>query len=167
MLVTSVALLVTGCDEPSSAPATTSAPTPPPETPALGGRADDGSPPPASTASSDQNLVARAVEQTRRLAESYDGLAVRHPGTRRATALLRTHLREHLDALGDQAPATARRPTPRSRRRAVRALAAAEQAASAARLDDALIAASGDLARVLASMAASHAQHALILSELR
>jgi hypothetical protein len=107
------------------------------------------------------------VEQTRRLAESYEGLAARHPGTRRATVLLRTHLREHLDALGDQAPGAARARSSRSRRQALRELAAAERAASAARLDDALNAASGDLARVLASMAASHAQHALILGELR
>jgi hypothetical protein len=95
----------------------------------------------------------------------YTGLVAAHPEVRRAVVPLRAHLVEHLTALGESAgnePA----PSARSRRRALDALAAAERTATQDRLADARTAASGDLARVLASIAASHAQHVVVLDGL-
>lgn len=95
----------------------------------------------------------------------YTGLVAVHPEVRRAVVPLRAHLVEHLTALGERAGSRAER-SPRSRQRALRALLATERTASQERLADARTADSGDLARVLASIAASHAQHALLLDRL-
>jgi hypothetical protein len=148
------ALLVSGCDdEPDAAPTPTvdSEPASPDSTPEVTG---------------DDVLVDRAVAGARDLAAAYAALAARHPDTRRTTAPLRAHVVEHLTALGEEPVAGGRARAVRSRQQAVRAVLAAERAASAARLDDAVAAASGDLARVLASIGASHAQHALVLERL-
>jgi hypothetical protein len=118
-----------------------------------------------TVAASDEALVAAALDDTRRLRAVYAALTDRHPGTRRVVAPLRAHLDEHLAALGDDGASTGARPTTvaRSRPKALRSVRRSEQQASAARLADAVAAESGDLARVLAAMAAAHAQHALVL----
>lgn len=146
-------VLIGGCDDESSI-----IPTPP----------EDSQPssPGTPKATGDERLVERAVDGARDLDAAYAALGARHPDTRRTTAPLRAHLVEHLTALGDEPASGGRTSAVRSRTRAVEAVLTAERAASAARLDDAVAAASGDLARVLASIGASHAQHALVLEGL-
>jgi hypothetical protein len=172
LLGATTAALLSGCnDEP------TAAPSPPATTDAdPGATAGDpdptaGDPDPTAggngtEVSADDRLVANAVAGALGLAGAYAALAARHPDTRRTTAPLRAHLREHLAALGEEGRPTRKEPAARSRSRAVQAVLTAEQAASAARTEDAVAAASGDLARALASIAACHAQHAIVLEEL-
>lgn len=175
LLCATTAVLLSGCsDEPAAAPrspATTGAdpgsttadpsPTTADPKPTAGGTDS-----PDTEVSADDPLVANAVAGALELAGAYTALVVRHPDTRRTTAPLRAHLLEHLAALGDDGRPTRPAPAARSRRRAVQAVVTAERAAAAARMEDAVAAASGDLARALASIAASHAQHAVELEEL-
>jgi hypothetical protein len=161
LLGAATATLLSGCDdEPAASPRPPGTTGPGPD-PTAGGTASAGAPDAA-----DDRLVANAVASGRELAGAYTALVARHPDTARATAPLRAHLREHLAALGDEARPTRPAPAVRSRQRAVMAVMTAERAASSARLEDAVAAASGDLARALASIAASHAQHALVLEQL-
>jgi len=161
LLGAATAALLSGCDD---------EPAPPPRTP---GTADpDPNPPTGGTGGAapadpgDDRLVANAVASGRELAGAYAALVARHPDTGPPTAPLREHLREHLTALGHDGGPTTQATAARTRQRAVRTVMTAERAASSARLADAVAAASGDLARALASIAASHAQHALVLEEL-
>ncbi len=103
----------------------------------------------------------------RALQASYRGLIRTHPSIRPRVEVLADQLGEHLIALG--APASPSDPATRAPRRQGRALAQvrdAESGAGADRLADSLLAESGDLARVLASVAACHAQHVDVLESL-
>jgi hypothetical protein len=151
------ALLVSGCDDEPAA-----APTPTGSEPG----SEPGSPGSTAEVTGDDALVERAIAGARDLAAAYAALAARHPDTRRTTAALRAHVNEHLTALGQEPAADGQGRSVRSRKQAVRAVLTAERTASAARLDDAVAASSGDLARVLASIGASHAQHVLVLERL-
>jgi hypothetical protein len=156
------ALLVSGCDdEPAAAPT-----TPTGSEPASEPGSEPGSPGSTAEVTGDDALVERAIARARDLAAAYAALAARHPDTRRTTAALRAHVNEHLTALGQEPAADGQVRSVRSRKQAVRAVLTAERRASAARLDDAVAAFSGDLARVLASIGASHAQHVLVLERL-
>lgn len=157
--------MLVGCD---AGPATSTASTTGPADseagtsgadPAADGVIDDSS-------TGDQELVAAAVADARDLVTAYAALPEQHRELRRVAAPLQAHLLEHLAALGEPAePSTA--PAAPARRQAVRHLVRhlvrAERRARDARADDAVSAGSGDLARVLASIAASHAQHAVVL----
>jgi hypothetical protein len=159
------AVLLSGCDDEPPKPSATATPA---ETDTATGATTDpdgtGSAQP-SVSPADARLVARAVTRARGLVADYAGLVAAHPDVRRAVSPLRGHLVEHLTALGEKAGSEAAR-SPRSRQRALRALLATERTALQERLADARTADSGDLARVLASIAASHAQHALLLDRL-
>jgi hypothetical protein len=144
------ALLLGGCDdEPSATPVPSQAAEPP-----------DG--PAAAAPSGDERLVVRVLRSTGELAGAYAAVAARHPSTRSMTRPLRGHLLEHLTAFGQPDPPEAA-PASASLRRAVNRLLVGERAAAAARAEDAVAAVSGDLARTLASVAASHAQHIVVL----
>jgi len=144
------AVLLGGCDDEA-----TPAPNPAP------------SQTPPDEQSGDEQLVGRAARSARHLLGAYASLGVGHPDTRRTTAPLRAHLVEHLTAWGERPTDVRRRPrASRSRQRAIANVSAAERRASDLRVADAVAAESGELARVLASVAAAHAQHAVMLEQL-
>lgn len=161
LLGAATAALLGGCTDGSSTTSATSASAAP-------AAATGGSPNSARSGevSTDLRLVERAVASGRRLVADYAGLVTAHPDVRRTTAPLRDHLVEQLTALGEDVTATKPNSAARSRQQALRTIATAERSASRARLEDAGEAASGDVARILASIAASHAQHALVLEGL-
>ncbi len=140
---------VVGCDESSTTPRT-DAP----------GSGTPGSP--------DTDIVAAVVASHQALQSVYRALVRAHPSTRPQGEVLIDHLAEHLSALGE--PTTPggppRRMSPR-RSRAVASVRAAEASARRDRTADSLLAESGDLARVLASVAACHAQHVIVLDDLQ
>lgn len=122
----------------------------------------------ATSASTDDPLVSRALRDAARLAATYDAVLDRHKRLRELMADLRADLTEHLDVLSGTADDAG--PTtdpigrvPRSARAARRRLAAAEETAARRRRKDAIAAESGELARLLASIAANHAQHQRLL----
>lgn len=160
VLGTVAGTVAVGCDESST--------TSPTDTP-------DSSVPPAGTPrsestgvdSADAGIVAAAVATHRGLQATYRGLTRVHPSTRPQVEVLVDQLAAHLSALGQ--PAAATDPPARTLRRRSRALTEvrdAEASAGSDRLADSLLAESGDLARVLASVAASHAQHVDVLDDL-
>lgn len=158
------AALLSGCDdEPSRSDTATPTGSDTATGTSTGPDGIGGAQPSASPA--DVRLASRAAESASRLVGDYAGLVAAHPEVRRAVVPLRAHLLEHLTALGESAGNESVR-SPRSRQLALRALAAAERTATQERLADARTAASGDLARVLASIAASHAQHVVVLDGL-
>lgn len=147
------ALLLGGCEgDPSGTP-----------TPSQGSSRSKGSDAPAPTG--DEQLVTRALRSAARLAAAYRTLAARHPETRSLARPLRAHLLEHLTAFGGTEQATA--PVRSSLRDALDGLLAQERAASQGRAEDAVVAESADLARTLASVAAAHAQHVVVLERFR
>ena len=135
---------------------------------------DDGGPtgavpdPASPEESVDDALAERALRDTTRLAATYDAVIARHRGLRSTLAGPRADLQEHLDvlsgALGDTDAEPGRPPAvPGSTRAAVRRLADIETSMVRRRGRDAVDAESGELARLLASIAASHAQHRELL----
>jgi Domain of unknown function (DUF4439) len=118
--------------------------------------------------SADTTLVERARRDAVALAARYDAALRRHPGLRRRLATPRAELGEHVRVLdgvaGGSAEPGPRQPAPASARVARRDLATAELAALRSRRRDAGAAESGELGRLLASMAACHAQHTQLLA---
>jgi len=116
----------------------------------------------------DDALAERALRDTTRLAATYDAVIARHRRLRSTLSGARTDLQEHLDvlsgALGDTGAESGRPPAvPGSARAAERRLAEIETAMVRRRRRDAVDAESGELARLLGSIAASHAQHVELL----
>ena len=133
------------------------------------GSTDDASVAPTrSDSSADETAAARARRDTVRLAAMYDAVLARHERLRSTLRGPRADLQEHLDvlsgALGDAATESGKPPSvPRSSTAALRQLAAAENAMLRRRRRDAIGAESGELGRLLASIAACHAQHTELL----
>jgi hypothetical protein len=114
-------------------------------------------------------LRRRAARDSTALLAHYDGTASAHPGLADALAPLRAIVAAHLTALDEPAATGAAGPAPRvpeEPRRAVSALIDAERRAADERLR-ALVDAPPELARLLASLAASGAASAHLLSEVR
>jgi hypothetical protein len=116
----------------------------------------------------DDALAERALRDTTRLAAIYDAVIARHRRLRPTLSGARADLQEHLDvlsgALGDTDADPGRPPAvPGSARAAERRLADVETAMVRRRRRDAVDAESGELARLLASIAASHAQRGELL----
>lgn len=124
-------------------------------------------PEPAGPQASDLDIVAAAVATHTTLLGSYRELIAAHPSTRPGVAVLVDQLGAHLSALGGAgSPTDQPARTSAGRTLALTRLRGAESRASADRLADCLLAGSGDLARVLASVAACHAQHVDVLDDL-
>lgn len=130
-------------------------------------------PPPDPTTTStpqtvdrDTALVAAVRRDEQRLVATYRAASQRHPQLRPDVEVLQAHHVAHLEVLGAGA-AGAREPARgRSARQAVLDLRRRERQAVSDRRRDALAAGSGELARVLAAMAASSAQHVVVLDGL-
>jgi hypothetical protein len=97
------------------------------------------------------------------LAGRYAGVLRRHPDLGPTVRPLLGHVEEQLGILGSATDVRARRFPARNARTAVEALIAELEAALVDRRRQCLRAGSGDFARVLASIATSHAQHAVVL----
>ena len=124
--------------------------------------------PTASDPSADETAAARALRDTVRLAATYDAVLARHQRLRPTLRGPRADLQEHLDVLsgtlGDGTTASGKPLSlPGSPNAALRQLASDENAMLRRRRRDAIRAESGELARLLASIAASHAQHVELL----
>ncbi len=124
--------------------------------------------PTASDPSADETAAARALRDTVRLAATYDAVLARHKKLRPTLRGPRADLQEHLDvlsgALGDGTTASGKPLSlPGSPNAALRQLASDENAMLRRRRRDAIRAESGELARLLASIAACHAQHVELL----
>jgi hypothetical protein len=122
-----------------------------------------------ATGAADEAAVSRALRDASRLAAAYAATLARHPDLRRRLAGLRADIDEHVDVLTDAAgDATGRSPStpkvPRSARAARRQLATLEERAAERRRRDAGRVESGELGRLLAAMAACHAQHLRLLT---
>lgn len=117
--------------------------------------------------SGDDHRVASALLDLQRLAARYTATAQVHRSLRAPLRPLRRQLAEQATVLGGTLDARPLLRTPQvpSSGRALRALQDAERRAGAARRIDALAAVSGQLARLLAALAASHAQHVVVLTE--
>ncbi|MEV6351077.1 hypothetical protein [Streptomyces hydrogenans] len=125
-------------------------------------------------------LRRRAVTASRTLLERYDATLAAHPALHARVAPLRTSVAAHVRALGEgprptpspdgasAAPATTSPGTgsavPADPKAALRALAGAARTASEAHTAE-LLAAPPEYARLLASVAASGAAHAYLLTE--
>ena len=117
----------------------------------------------------DRAVAARVRADETRLVAAYDTTLTRFPQLEAVLAPVRQQHAEHLAALAGpagSASATASPAVPASARTAMRALVAAERAAAAARLVDCL-AASPQLAPLVASIGASEAAHAGVLAGVR
>jgi hypothetical protein len=148
--VAGVSILTAACDADGDEAATTATPD-----------ADD--------ASADDALVTSALDDATALAALYASALTRHPELRSELADARSEVDEHVQVLsgatGDaDVDATPDRPAPKTPDAARHLLAAQEERAARRRRRDAGRAASGDLARLLASMAACHAQHVRVLA---
>ncbi|CAL9600188.1 hypothetical protein SUDANB176_05416 [Streptomyces sp. enrichment culture] len=119
---------------------------------------------------------ARAARDSRELAERYDAVIAAHPELARRLAPLRAEVVRHAEAFGGTAVAS---PTPSGtapsatppvlavpakEKEALAELAAAERE-TAGRRTEALLDAPGELARLLASVAAAGAAHVYLLTE--
>ncbi|MEU2061344.1 hypothetical protein [Streptomyces sp. NPDC013455] len=136
--------------------------------------ADAGDDGPSAT----ERARARAARDSRGLLERYDAVLAAHPGLAERLRPLRTQVAAHAAAFEDgtaSAPAPTPTPTPErssaapaavpaTEKDAVAALAAAERALADRRGAD-LLKVPGELARVLASVAAAGAAHACLLTE--
>jgi len=158
-----VAAAVTGCTD-SDDPTAPAADRTLPATEATGtGQDIDPTTPPDDA---DADLVAAVLQGEDRLVTAYRIHGVDRPDLRRELETLADHHRSHLRVLGG-APAQAAPATPRvSPAVGVRRLRQLEAGAVEQRRRDAVAARSGDLARVLAAMAASSAQHVVVLERL-
>ena len=158
-----VAAAVTGCtdsDDPTAPAADRTLPAT--EATGTGQDIDPTTPPDAA----DADLVAAVLQDEDRLVTAYRIHGVGRPDLRRELDTLADHHRSHLRVLGG-APAQAAPTTPRvSPAVGVRRLRQLEAGAVEQRRRDAVAARSGDLARVLAAMAASSAQHVVVLERL-
>ncbi|MFE6780000.1 hypothetical protein [Streptomyces sp. NPDC057702] len=131
-------------------------------------------------ASADESLRAQAARDSLTLLARYDATARAHPDLASRLRPLRGEVARHAEALGSSAPSSAPSVSatpsgssppravevPRDPRAALTALATAERRTSDTRTT-ALAAASPELARLLASVAASGAAHAYLLAESR
>ncbi|HYJ66363.1 MAG TPA: ferritin-like domain-containing protein [Nocardioidaceae bacterium] len=132
-------------------------------------RATTADPSTDAAASADDELVAAALDEATALAALYASTLRRHPELRSQLAGARSDVDEHVEALsgatgGTDDDTATDRPVPQTPNAARRLLAAQEERATRHLRRDANRAASGDLARLLASMAASHAQHVRLLA---
>lgn len=121
----------------------------------------------ASAARAEKTLRTSATRTTATLLAGYEHVLRAHPTTATALTPLRDAVRAHLKALSpEKAPtlgmARSRATTPAA---AVKELAAAERSAADA-CTALLLEAPGELARLLASVAAACAAHAYLLTEL-
>ncbi|MBL1108078.1 hypothetical protein JK361_26395 [Streptomyces sp. 5-8] len=120
---------------------------------------------------------ARAARDSRGLLQRYDAVLAAHPGLADRLRPLRTQVAAHAEAFEEGAPASgpgtatasvtasaSAAPVPATEKDAVAGLAAAERALSDQRARD-LLEAPGELARLLASVAAAGAAHAYLLTE--
>ncbi|KOV60974.1 lipoprotein [Streptomyces sp. MMG1121] len=116
---------------------------------------------------------ARAARDSRDLVARYDAVLAAHPGLADRLRPLRAQVAAHATAFGDattpspakspSAPASPA-PVPATEKDAVAALATAERTLADQRAK-ALLAVPGELARLLASVAAAGAVHAYLLTE--
>jgi len=120
----------------------------------------------AAPTDADTMLVAAIVRDKQRLVAAYQATLSGHRSLRRDIRVLLVHHRDHLDALGAAAAKPARPDRGGSLREAVAGLRRLEIDATRSLRGRALAARSGDLARVIAAMAASSAQHADLLGAL-
>ena len=111
-------------------------------------------------------LVAAVVRDKQRLVAAYRAQLSRFRDLGRDVRVLLVHHQEHLVVLGAAANESTRHVRSGSVREAVASLRRLEIDATRSLEGQALAARSGDLARVIASMAASSAQHADILEAL-
>ncbi|MBL1084939.1 hypothetical protein JK359_23700 [Streptomyces actinomycinicus] len=115
---------------------------------------------------------ARAARDSRELLARYDAVLAAHSGLAERLRPLREQVAQHVGAFGDgtkSTPAPARSsgsptPVPAAEKDAVAALAAAERALADRRGKE-LLETPGELARLLASVAAAGAAHAYLLTE--
>lgn len=114
---------------------------------------------------------ARAARDSRGLLERYDAVLAAHPGLAERLRPLREQVAAHAAAFeeGTTAPTPARSPAsaapvPAGEKDAVAGLAAAERALADRRAKE-LLEVPGELARLLASVAAAGAAHAYLLTE--
>ena len=120
---------------------------------------------------------ARAARDSRGLLERYDAVLAAHPALADRLRPLRTQVAAHATAFAEGAPATAAvtatpsatpsasaTPVPAAEKDAVAGLAAAERALADRRAKE-LLTVPGELARLLASVAAAGAAHAYLLTE--
>ncbi|CAM5252214.1 MULTISPECIES: hypothetical protein [Streptomyces] len=121
--------------------------------------------------SATQRARARAARDSRGLLARYDAVLAAHPGLADRLRPLRAQVAAHAAAFTDgtaptaSATATASTaPVPAGEKDAVAGLAAAERALADRRAKD-LLEAPGELARLLASVAAAGAAHAYLLTE--
>lgn len=110
----------------------------------------------------DAQLVAAVVRDEQRLLNAYRSVSF-HGELRRELADLSDHHRSHLQVLGAAPEAVAPTRPGLAATVQLRQLERIESGAVAQRRRDALAARSGDLARTLAAMAASSAQHVVVL----
>ncbi|MFF9771020.1 hypothetical protein ACF1GT_31345 [Streptomyces sp. NPDC014636] len=117
---------------------------------------------------------ARAARDSRGLLARYDAVLAAHPGLADRLRPLRAQVAAHATAFEEGATATATAtattsaaatPVPAAEKDAVAGLAAAERALADRRAKD-LLAVPGELARLLASVAAAGAAHAYLLTEV-
>lgn len=119
-------------------------------------------PAPTTTVDPDTATVDAVRRDEDRLVAAYRSVGQRRPELR----ILQAHHRHHVRLLGGE-PSHAAPTRPRqTTRAALKWLRGLETQAAAHRRGDALAAVSGDLARVLAAMAASSAQHVVVLDAL-
>ncbi|MEV8525420.1 hypothetical protein AB0451_14885 [Streptomyces sp. NPDC052000] len=138
-----------------------------------GGASHGGTPTPGvreAAARAEAALRARTSAASRALVDRYDAVLAMHPTLRDRLAPLRDQAAQHTTALGPAAapspapsPPPAVSPVPADAEEAVKQLADAERLTSDAQLA-ALATAPPELARLLASVAASGAGHAYLLA---
>lgn len=121
--------------------------------------------------SATQRARARAARDSRGLLARYDAVLAAHPGLADRLRPLRAQVAAHAAAFADGTAPTASTtatasatPVPAGEKDAVAGLAAAERALADRRAKD-LLEAPGELARLLASVAAAGAAHAYLLTE--
>ncbi|MFE9358081.1 hypothetical protein [Streptomyces olivaceoviridis] len=121
--------------------------------------------------SATQRARARAARDSRGLLARYDAVLAAHPGLADRLRPLRAQVAAHAAAFTDGTAPTASTtatasaaPVPAAEKDAVAGLAAAERALADRRAKD-LLEAPGELARLLASVAAAGAAHAYLLTE--
>ncbi|MEW2286306.1 hypothetical protein [Streptomyces sp. NPDC047841] len=118
-----------------------------------------------------QRARARAARDSRGLLARYDAVLAAHPGLAERLRPLRAQVAAHAAAFTDGTAPTASAtataspaPVPAGEKDAVTGLAAAERALADQRAKD-LLEVPGELARLLASVAAAGAAHAYLLTE--
>lgn len=116
----------------------------------------------------DAALAGAAAREAARMLALYRAGLRRHPSLRGLLQPFADHHAEHLAVLAERRPLPADpapRAVPRKPRAVLTVLRRAEQRSARSRRSAMLEARSGDLARVLASVAACQAQHVVILAD--